>query len=43
MKSEVVCVFREEVKCYLNDKICICPLAPGKINYKITMDIFLGN
>lgn len=43
MKREVGCVFREEVKCYLNDKICICPLGIGKMNYKITMDIFQGN
>lgn len=43
MKSEVGCVFREEVQCYLNDKICICPLAPGKMNYKIAMDVFQAN
>lgn len=43
MKSEVGCAFREEVKCYLNDKICICPLTPGKINYKIIMGIFQGS
>lgn len=43
MKSEVGCVFREEVICYLNYNIYICPLAPGKINSKITMDIFQGN
>lgn len=43
MKSEVGYVFREQVKCYLNDEISICPLAPGKINYKITIYIFQGS